>query len=215
MQSNSLKQPVRIVLADDHDLVRSGIASLLSLIKGVDVIAQASNGAELISLVEHLHPDLVMTDIGMPGIDGLTAIASLHASHPEIPLLVLSMYDTVDFVKKAVTNGACGYLIKNAPLYELEQAVLSVMASGSYFSPAIARALLQPADPTAADVLTERQIEILKLIARGKASKEIAFELGLSSKTVDVHRARIMERLGLNDIASLTLYAVRMGLVEP
>jgi DNA-binding NarL/FixJ family response regulator len=215
MQRTPAIKKIRLILADDHDLVRSGIASLLSLMEDVEVVAEARNGAELISLVEHLKPDIVMTDIGMPGIDGITAIAQLHASHPEIRLLVLSMYDTMDFVKRAVASGACGYLMKNAPLFELEQAVRSVMASGSYFSPAIARSLLQPSEPTIEDELTSRQIEILTLIARGLSSKEIAFKLGLSSKTVDVHRARIMERLQLNDIASLTLYAVRKGLVEP
>jgi DNA-binding NarL/FixJ family response regulator len=160
-------------------------------------------------------PDVVMTDISMPGMDGIAAIAHLSKSRPQVRLLVLSMYDTVDFVKRAVSSGACGYLMKDAPPYELEQAIRSVMATGTYFSPAIAQRLLQPSEPTASDELTERQIEILRLIAQGKASKEIAFELGLSPKTVDVHRARIMERLHLSDIASLTLYAVRKGLIKP
>jgi len=206
---------VTIVLADDHDLVRSGIKALLSMVDGVKVIAEARSGQELITLVEALAPDLVMTDISMPGMDGITAIAHLHQSRPDVRLLVLSMYDTVDFVKRAVASGACGYLMKDAPPYELEQAVRSVMATGSYFSPTIAQKLLQPSEPTASEELTQRQIEILSLIAQGKASKEIAYELGLSSKTVDVHRARIMERLQINDIASLTLYAVRKGLIKP
>jgi DNA-binding NarL/FixJ family response regulator len=158
---------------------------------------------------------VVMTDISMPGMDGITAISQIHAKHPQARLLVLSMYDTVDFVKRAVANGACGYLMKDAPPFELEQAVRSVMATGSYFSPAIAQRLLQPSEPTVDDELTHRQVEILRLIAQGRASKEIAYELGLSPKTVDVHRARIMERLRLNDIASLTLYAVRKGLIKP
>ncbi|WP_168105439.1 response regulator transcription factor [Ramlibacter lithotrophicus] len=208
-------QHVRVVLADDHELVRSGIKSLLSMVDGVEVIAEASDGSELIQLVDSLTPDLVMTDISMPGMDGITAIAEIHQRHPQVKLLVLSMYDTVDFVKRAVANGACGYLMKDAPPFELEQAVRSVMATGSYYSPVIAQRLLQPSEPTADDELTTRQVEILKLIAQGRASKEIAFELGLSPKTVDVHRARIMDRLQLNDIASLTLYAVRKGLVKP
>jgi DNA-binding NarL/FixJ family response regulator len=206
---------IRVVLADDHDLVRSGIKALLSMVDGVEVIAEARDGKELIALVEDLMPDVVMTDISMPGMDGITAISEIHAKHPQVRMLVLSMYDTVDFVKRAVANGACGYLMKDAPPFELEQAVRSVMATGSYFSPAIAQRLLQPSEPTVDDELTHRQVEILKLIAQGRASKEIAYELGLSPKTVDVHRARIMERLRLNDIASLTLYAVRKGLVKP
>ena len=214
MKNTAPVQPIRVVLADDHDLVRSGIKALLTMVAGVQVIAEARDGKELIALVEDLKPDVVMTDISMPGMDGITAIAEIHGKHPEVRLLVLSMYDTVDFVKRAVANGACGYLMKDAPPFELEQAVRSVMATGSYFSPAIAQRLLQPSEPTVDDELTHRQVEILKLIAQGRASKEIAYELGLSPKTVDVHRARIMERLRLNDIASLTRYAVRKGLVK-
>jgi DNA-binding NarL/FixJ family response regulator len=215
MKNTAAVKPTRIVLADDHDLVRSGIKALLSMLEGVEVIAEARDGRELITLVESLNPDVVMTDISMPGMDGIAAISEIHAKHPQVRLLVLSMYDTVDFVKRAVASGACGYLMKDAPPFELEQAVRSVMATGSYFSPAIAQRLLQPSEPTVDDELTHRQVEILKLIAQGRASKEIAYELGLSPKTVDVHRARIMERLHLNDIASLTLYAVRKGLVKP
>jgi DNA-binding NarL/FixJ family response regulator len=215
MKPIAASQPVRVILADDHDLVRSGIKALLSMVNGVEVIAEARDGQELVTLVDNLMPDVVMTDISMPGMDGITAIAQIHARHPQVRLLVLSMYDTVDFVKRAVANGACGYLMKDAPPFELEQSVRSVMATGSYFSPAIAQRLLQPSEPTVDDELTHRQVEILRLIAQGRASKEIAYELGLSPKTVDVHRARIMERLHLNDIASLTLYAVRKGLVKP
>ena len=205
----------RIVLADDHDLVRSGIKALLALIEGVEVIAEARDGRELVTLVDSLKPDVVMTDISMPGMDGIAAISEIHARHADVRLLVLSMYDTVDFVKRAVASGACGYLMKDAPPFELEQAIRSVMATGSYFSPVIAQRLLQPSERTVDDELTHRQVEILRMIAQGKASKEIAYELGLSPKTVDVHRARIMERLKLNDIASLTLYAVRKGLIQP
>jgi two-component system, NarL family, nitrate/nitrite response regulator NarL len=206
--------PIQVVLADDHDLVRSGIKALLSTVEGVRVIAEARNGNELLQLLESVKPDVVMTDISMPGMDGITAIAEIHSRFPSVKVIVLSMYDTVDFVKRAVANGACGYLMKDAPPFELEQALRSVMATGSYFSAAVAQRLLQPSEPTVDDELTTRQVEILTLIAQGKSAKEIAFELGLSPKTVDVHRARIMERLRLNDIASLTRYAVRKGLVK-
>ena len=215
MKNSVAAATIRVVLADDHDLVRSGIKALLSMVEGVDVVAEARDGRELVTLVESLAPDVVMTVISMPGRDGIAAFAETHARMAEVRVLVLSMYDTVDFVKRAVANGACGYLMKDAPPFELEQSIRSVMATGTYFSPVIAQRLLQPSEPSASDELTERQLEILKLIAQGKASKEIAFDLGLSSKTVDVHRARIMERLKLNDIASLTRYAVRKGLVKP
>jgi DNA-binding NarL/FixJ family response regulator len=206
--------PIQVVLADDHDLVRSGIKALLSTVEGVQVIAEARNGNELLQLLESVKPDVVMTDISMPGMDGITAISEIHSRFPDVKVIVLSMYDTVDFVKRAVANGACGYLMKDAPPFELEQALRSVMATGSYFSAAVAQRLLQPSEPTVDDELTTRQVEILTFIAQGKSAKEIAFELGLSPKTVDVHRARIMERLRLNDIASLTRYAVRKGLVK-
>lgn len=205
---------IRIILADDHELVRSGIKALLSMIDRVEVIAEARDGEELITLVEALEPDLVFTDISMPRMDGIAAIAHLHASRPKVRIVVLSMYDTVDFVKRAVASGACGYVMKDAPPLELEQAVHAVVTRDSYFSPAIASKLLMTAPATASDQLTPRQLEILKLLAQGLSSKEIGFQLGLSPKTVDVHRAAIMKRLDIADVASLTRYAIRNGLVD-
>ena len=160
-----------MVLADDHDLVRSGIKALLSTVEGVQVIAEARNGNELLQLLESVKPDVVMTDISMPGMDGITAIAEIHTRFPDVKVIVLSMYDTVDFVKRAVANGACGYLMKDAPPFELEQALRSVMATGSYFSAAVAQRLLQPSEPTVDDELTTRQVEILTLIAQGQVGQ--------------------------------------------
>ncbi len=207
--------PLRVVLADDHDLVRSGVRALLGMIEGVQVVGEAREGAELVAVVDSLRPDVVLTDLSMPGLGGLDAIATLHARHPEIRVLVLSMHDGVDTIKRALASGACGYLMKDAPTWELEQALRGVARDGVYLSTLMAQRLQQPGEPTVDDVLTTRQVEILRMIAQGKAAKEIAFELGLSPKTVDVHRARIMERLGINDVASLTRYAIRKGLVEP
>jgi two-component system, NarL family, nitrate/nitrite response regulator NarL len=207
-------ETIKVVLADDHDLVRSGIKALLVTMAGVQVIGEARDGAGLLKLLETLQPDVVMTDISMPGVDGIAATARIREQHPEVRVIVLSMYDTVDFVRRAVASGANGYLMKDAPPHELEQALRSVVGTGSYFSSAVAQLLMQRPDPTPADELTGRQVEILTLIAQGRSAKEIAFELGLSSKTVDVHRARIMDRLGVNDVASLTRYAVRKGLVS-
>jgi DNA-binding NarL/FixJ family response regulator len=206
--------PIRVIVADDHQMVRSGITALLSAIAGVEVIGQAADGQQLIDFVGQLQPDVVMTDIEMPGIDGIAAIAHIHSRHPEVRLVVLSMHSELEYVKRAVACGACGYLMKNARSSELELALRSVMQNGSYFTTDITRRLLEPAQRTMYNVLTQRQIEILKLIAEGNSAKEIGFKLGLSPKTVDVHRLRIMERLGLNDIASLTLYALRNGLIK-
>jgi len=205
---------IRVVLADDHDLVRSGMKALLALVPDIQVVGEASTGSELVALVDSVLPDVVMTDIAMPGMDGIAAIKEIHERHPAVLLLVLSLHYTIDLVKRAVAAGAAGYVMKDAPGFELGQSVHSVMATGSYFSPAIAKRLLQPPQATEYDGLTERQIEVLKLIAAGKGSKEIAYQLGLSSKTIDVHRSRIMERLRMNDIASLTRYAVRKGLIN-
>jgi DNA-binding NarL/FixJ family response regulator len=205
---------IRVVLADDHDLVRSGLAALLGQAGDIEVIGEARDGEELLAVLTSLVPDVVVTDISMPVLDGLGALARIRERHPGLPVIVLSMYDTVDFVRRAVANGAAGYLMKDSAPQELERAVRAVVQTGSYFGSAVAQLLLRPPEPTASDELTERQIEILKLLAEGRSSKEIAFELGLSAKTVDVHRARIMARLALNDVASLTRYAVRMGLVE-
>jgi DNA-binding NarL/FixJ family response regulator len=205
----------QVVLADDHDLVRCGIQGLIELLPDVEVMAEASSGEALLSLLENVTPDLVITDIHMPGIDGLEAVARIRQQHPLLPVLVLSMHDTAEFVQRAVASGANGYLMKNAPPGELQHAVQTMLATGSYFNAKVARMLLERVETCANDGLTDRQVEILSMIARGMSSKEIGYELGLSPKTVDVHRARIMERLQVRDIASLTRYAVRRGLVKP
>jgi DNA-binding NarL/FixJ family response regulator len=210
----SAPQSIKIVLADDHDLVRAGIRALLSAVPGVQVMADVKDGVELLAVLESTDPDVVITDLSMPRLDGMAAIAEIRARHPEIHVLVLSMHDSLEAVKKAIAAGACGYLRKDAKQFELELALHTVMSTGSYFGSSIAQRLLEPVQDDGRKELTGRQVEILTLLARGKSSKEIAFELGLSSKTVDVHRGRIMERTGIHDIASLTLYAVRAGLVK-
>lgn len=214
MRQPTTTLPIRVILADDHELVRSAIKALLRAVPGVDVIAEASDGRELVTLVESLHPDIVMTDVSMPGMDGIAAIAEIKAGHPAVRQLVLSMHDTADVVRRAVDAGACGYLKKNSPRFELEHAIHSVMRNGAYFSPAVTQLLLQPAERSADQELTRRQVQIVTLIAQGMDSNAVALELGLSAKTVHVHRARIMERLGLKHVASLTLYALRKGLVK-
>lgn len=207
--------PIQVVLADDHDLVRSGIRALLSTIPGVQVIAEVRDGNELLALLESVHPDIVITDLTMPGMDGITAIGHIRERYPKLRVLVLTMHESAEMVKRAVASGASGYVRKDAPEFELETALRTVMETGSYFGAGVAQRLLERTEPTPYEMLTIRQIEILILLARGKSSKEIAFELGLSSKTVDVHRTRLMDRLDVRDVASLTLYAVRKGLVKP
>jgi DNA-binding NarL/FixJ family response regulator len=206
---------IQVVLADDHDLVRAGIKALLSSLKGIEVIAEVRDGAELLRLLESVHPDVVVSDITMPGMDGITAVRRIRELYPRLPVIMLSMNESADSIKRAVASGANGYVRKDAPDYELEMALRTVLATGSYYGTGVAQRLLEPSEPGVEDLLTERQVQILTLLAQGLSSKEIAFDLGLSSKTVDVHRTRIMERLHLKDLASLTLYAVRKGLVKP
>ncbi len=209
--------PLRVVLADDHDLVRSGLKLILEQVPGLQVVSQARNGLELLAEVRSQRPDLVVTDLTMPEMDGLAALAALRAMTdlPRIKVIVLSMHDAPDLIRRALQLGADGYVMKESSPVELEQAVHNVMAGIPYYSARVSQKLLQARERTPEEMLTDRQLEILVLIARGQAAKEIAFALGLSPKTVDVHRARIMERLAINDLPGLTLYCVRHGLIDP
>jgi DNA-binding NarL/FixJ family response regulator len=206
---------IHVVIADDHPLVRSGIRSLLRTIPEVVVLDEVGNGADLLALLATVRPDVVITDITMPGMDGLQALREIRVRHPDVRVIVLSMHDEPEVVKRAIASGAAAYLRKDSSDFELASALNSVMATGSYISAAIARVLMQPEEAPAREVLTERQIEILTMIAQGQSSKQIGFTLNLSPKTVDVHRSRIMERLGLRDLPSLTVYAMRKGLIKP
>ena len=207
--------PVRLVLAEDHALVRAGLRLLFQQMPGVEVVGEAAGGRELVTVVEQVQPELVVTDLSMPDGDGLEAIDVLRRRYPRLRLIAMSMYDTPDFVRRALRAGADGYVLKGAPPFEMEFAVRSVMMGNGYFSPQVSQKLAQVSEPLPQEALTPRQLEILTHIARGLSAKEIGFKLQLSPKTVDVHRAAIMGRLGLNDVASLTLYAVRNGLVDP
>lgn len=207
-------RPLKVVLADDHELVRAALKALLSTLDGVEVVAEARDGEELLARLESVQPDVVLTDLSMPRMDGITAIARIRERFPSLRIIVVSMCDSVDFVKRAVASGASGYVLKHATPAELAQALRTVMATGSYFNSAVAKLLMQKAERAPADGLTQRQVEVLACLARGLTAKEIGFELGLSRKTVDVHRARIMDRLRVNNVAGLTRYALRQGLVQ-
>ncbi len=205
---------LRVALADDHEMVRAGVRMLLEALGDVKVVIEAGDGEMLLEALERTPADVALVDLTMPGMDGLTAIRRIRAAFPELRVMVLSMHASADQVRAAVDAGASGYIPKDAPDFELRHAMRAVVAAGAYFSPGIARKLLEPARPVQGD-LTARQLEILTLLARGKPAREIALALGLSPRTVDSHRARIMERLKINNIAGLTRYAVRQGLLTP
>jgi DNA-binding NarL/FixJ family response regulator len=204
---------VRLILADDHTLLRAGMSVLLEQIDGVEVVAEAGDGVALIRLAEELEPDLVFTDIAMPGIDGVEAIRHLARTRPRVRCVVVSMHETADMVRRAAEAGAAGYLLKNASMEELGRAIGEVLTRGAYFSPLVAPLLLARTPPAATELLTERQLQILRLVALGHSSKEIGHALNLSPKTVDVHRGRIMHRLQVHDVAGLTRYALASGVI--
>jgi len=210
--------PIRVVLADDHALVRAGMRSLLGAMAQVQVVGEAASGEEALALAERERPDVVLMDIAMKGMTGLQAASRIHEQHPGVRVVIMSMHAGEEYVLQALRAGAVGYLLKDAATGELELALRSVMRGESWFSPAVSRQVVegyvQRVGGEAADVLTPRQREVLKLVAGGKSTKEIAFDLNLSVKTVETHRAQIMERLGIRDVAGLVRYALKTGLVS-
>jgi DNA-binding NarL/FixJ family response regulator len=194
--------------------------SLLGAMAQVQVVGEAASGEEALALAERERPDVMLMDIAMKGMTGLDAAARLREQHPGVRVVILSMHAGEEYVLQALRAGAVGYLLKDAATGELELALRSVMRGESWFSPAVSRQVVEGyvqrvGGEAAADVLTTRQREVLKLVAGGKSTKEIAFDLNLSVKTVETHRAQIMERLGIRDVAGLVKYALKTGLVSP
>ena len=210
---------MRLLLADDHVLFRAGLRALLSDIDGMQIVAEAGDGAEAVRLAASTEPDLAFLDIAMPRLNGLAATAQIKAARPATRVIVLSMHLTEDYIRRALSAGADGYMVKDAAPSELKVAVQAVMAGGNYLSPAAASLLIKQALPgmKGADLLaalSPRQAEVLRMVAEGKSTKEIARLLDLSPKTVDIHRAQVMQRLDIHDVAGLTRFAVRAGLVD-
>ena len=219
---------IRIVLADDHRLVRAGLRMLLAEMPGVSVEAEASNGREALAACAGNPPDLVLMDIAMPEMGGLEALREIGARHPGTRVLMLSMLASEEHVLQALQSGASGYLLKDAAPAELELAIAAVMRGETWLSSAISRPVVDgyvarissdpaatgSADAAPAAPLTPRQMEVLRLLAEGHSTKEIAYRLDLSIKTIETHRAQIMERLDVHDLAGLVRYAIRCGLIE-
>jgi DNA-binding NarL/FixJ family response regulator len=213
---------LRILLADDHLLVRAGIRSLLESIEGASIVAEANNGREAVALAKAHQPDLAVMDITMKELNGIDATAQIRLESPSTRILILSMHSTEEFVTRAIKAGAHGYLVKDSAPDELKTAVEAVMSDEVYLSPRVSRhvinSLLQGAGgkrrESSLDALTARQREILQMIAEGKSTKEIAFVLDVSLKTVETHRKAVMERLGIHDVAGLVVFAIRSGLID-
>lgn len=209
------------MLADDHDLFRAGVRSLLEDFDGIEVVAEAGDGREALRLIAEQRPDVVLMDLMMPGLNGLEATARIAKEYRGVRVLVLSMNAAEEFVLPALRAGASGYLLKNVRPAELEQAIRAVARGETYVSSAVEGHLIEdlrrrgPEEADSLARLSPRQREVLQLIAEGNSSKEIASRLGVSVKTVETYRAQMMEALDIHDIASLTRYAIRKGLISP
>lgn len=212
-------KPLRLLLADDHILVRAGLRALLDGIEGIAVVAEADNGEQAVALAVQHRPDIALLDITMPGMNGLQAAERILRELPDTRVLILSMHAGDEYVTQALKLGVSGYLLKDAATLELQAALEAVAGGTTYLSPRLTDQLLQskglrPPDAAAQHALTPRQSEVLKRLALGRSTKEIAFELQLSPKTVETYRAQIMERLEIHDLAGLVRYAIRHNLID-
>ncbi|MBI5031459.1 MAG: response regulator transcription factor [Chloroflexi bacterium] len=212
--------PITILLADDHTLIRAGIRALLQKLESVQVVGEAANGLEAVRLAEELHPEIVLMDLAMPEMGGFEATSLLAQKCPAIRVIILSMHLEPEYVMRALQSGAKGYLLKGARIPELELAITSVANDETYLSPAASKLIvgevtrLSEEKTQPLDQLTPRQKQVLKLIAEGFSTKEIAQKLGVGVKTVKTHRAELMEQLDIHEIAGLVRFAIRVGLVS-
>lgn len=219
---------VRVIIADDHSLVRAGFCALVSRIDGIEVVAEAGDGHEALRLAKELHPDIILTDIAMPCMNGIELSGRISKEFPEVKVIVLSMHADAEYVIRALRAGAAGYMLKDAGTDELELALRSVIKGKTFLSPSVSKQVIDDylfrvgsrnsnsdRGDDLPECLTSRQREVLQLIAEGLTTKEIAQRLDLSIKTVDTHRTQIMERLDIHDIAGLVRYAIRKGIIAP
>lgn len=215
-------EPYRIILADDHVLLREGLKRIVSEAGDLEIIGEAGDGLELLGLLNHLSPDMIILDISMPNLRGIEAIHEVTTSHPEVKILVLTMHKAKEYLYQAISSGAKGYLLKDDANKELFSAIKTIRDGKIYVSPLLAKDLTddwaqicrgKSQLPLQSDLLTLREREVLKLIAESKTSKEIADLLFISVRTVERHRANLMEKLGLKKTADLVKYAIQKGYV--
>lgn len=212
---------IRILLVDDHGLVRAGLRSLLEQMGGMDVVAEAGDGREALKFVKMHRPDIVLMDIAMGGLNGIEATEKIKKRYPDVQIIILSMHANEEYVLQALQAGASGYLLKDSATTELELAVRAVSKKETYLSPGVSKHVIESYKKRVtlkgkpSEGLTSRQREVLQLVAEGKTTKEIASIIGVAIKTVDAHRTEIMRRLDIHDIAGLVRYAVKTGIIIP
>jgi len=211
----------RIILADDHTIVRHGLAKLIEHEDDMEVIAQTENGISTVELARELSPDVVVMDVGMPDLNGIDATRQILRENPKIKVLALSLHSGKKFVTAMLQAGALGYLVKDCALEELANALRIVIAGKTYLSPSIADIVVQnyvrspgATEPSAFSVLSQREREVLQLLAEGNTTKQIALHLHISPKTVEGHRLRLMNKLDIDNVAQLTKYAIQEGLTS-
>lgn len=218
--------PIRVLLADDHALVRAGFRALLDKLPGIKVVAEADDGREALKLIEMQRPDIAVIDITMAGMNGLETAARAAKDYPDVRILILSMHAGEEYIMRALRTGASGYMLKDAAEDELESAIHAVMRGKTYLSPTVAKRVGDYVQRTGGKVeagdytspferLTPRQREVLQLIAEGHTTHEIAEILSVSAKTIETHRAQLMDRLGIHDIPGLVRYSIRIGFIRP
>ncbi len=222
LESASMSDPIRVVLVEDHQIVRQGLRALLEGTDDVVVIAEADNGEEGVEIAKQHKPDVVVMDLNLPGLNGVDATKAIRQAVPGAHVLILSMYSTEEHVRPAIRAGAEGYLLKGSGLSDLVAAIKAVSTGNAFFSPQVAKIVLDDSrraaqggvPERAGGDLTPRERQILKLVAEGRSSPEIAKDLNLSVKTVEGHRGRIMAKLDTKNVAGLVRHAIRLGLVS-
>ena len=209
--------PIRVVLADDHILVRQSLRSLLER-EGIQVAGEASDGQELVGAAANLRPDVAVVDIGMPLMNGVEAAIELHRSSPQTRTILLTRHDEDQYVTEALRAGVKGYVLKNQAANDLIHAIHQVCRGGFYLSPSISQTVVDAylsKAVTPPDPLTSRERQVLQLISEGKSTRDVACLLGISAKTAESHRSRLMRKLDIHETASLVRYAIRRGLIQP
>jgi len=215
--------PITLLLVEDHMLVREGLRRMLDLETDIVVIGEAKNGRQAVSMAIQLHPDVMLTDIAMPGLNGLEATRQVLKALPNTKVIILTAHNDDAYVSSATKSGAVGFLLKQTSANNVCQAIRDVHMGKTFFSPSVTRRLSRLRQQASghlssihqkASLLTSREVEVLQLIAEGKPNKETASDLGISIKTVEKHRGSLMEKLDIHDTASLTRYAISAGIIE-